>query len=286
MLGLQRRRATRRTRNRLRLQTGFPAASIFWRGLSDLQKADWASVGQAYGLTGWQIFLQRGIEQWKRGPVELGSYSYGNAFYGYGSDEENLSPGEIANYKAGKIELFASEGVVNFTQAHPQNYNIRRRNPQSKQVFETFAVSEGLVLPLTIGISYNIVTSNEGTNPNAEFIARIEYETESGTAYDEQGFTLERDTGWQRDTLIITDTLGPIIGYSLELRFTDFSGTVKFDNVEATYLSTNWAIDPACNDVAPEYLPQWGEINPTWATSSPESIAVITTTFIDDLTIE
>lgn len=286
VIGLQRRRAPRRVRDRLRAQTGFPAASVFWRSLSDTQKGDWSAVGATYGLTGWQVFLQRGVEQWRRGPTELGAYSYGDAFYGLGSDVENLAANEIYSYKGGKIELFSASGVVNFTQAHPQDYTIRRRIPESKQVFENVDVNEVLVLPLTIGISYNIITDTEGDTPSAEFIAKIEYETESGPAFDEQGFTLERDSGWQRDTLIITETLGPIIGYSLQLRLSDFSGTVIFDNVQASHTATNWAIDPACNDVAPVYLTQWGNINPTWTTDADESTAVLSTTLIDQLTIE
>lgn len=286
VIGLRRKRPTRRTRERLRRQTGFPAASVFWRSLSDTQKNDWSNVGATYGLTGWQVFLQRGVEQWRRGPTELGAYTYGNAFFGLGSDVENLDANEIYNYKGGKIDLLVAECVVNFTQAHPENYQIRRRIAESKQVFTTVDVNEVLVLPLTIGISYNISTDEEGPEPDAQFIARIEYETESGTAFDEQGFTLERDTGWQRDTLIITETLGPIIGYSLVLRLVDFSGTVIFDNIEASHTAANWAIDPACDDVAPIYLPQWGDINPTWASDTDENTAVLSTTFVGSLSIE
>lgn len=286
VIGLQRRRSSRRNRDRLRRQTGFPAASVFWRSLSDTQKGDWSDVGATYGLTGWQVFLQRGVEQWKRGPTELGAYTYGDAFFGLGSDVENLEANQIFNYKGGKIDLLSASGVVNFTQAHPQNYTLRRRIPESHQVFENIDVNEVLVLPLTIGISYNITTESEGDEPSAEFIARIEYETEGGSAFDEQGITLERDTGWQRDTLVITETLGVIIGYSLVLRFTDFSGTVVFDNIESSHTASNWAIDPACNDVAPIYLTQWGNINPTWATDSPLSTAVLSTTLVDELTIE
>lgn len=285
VLGFQRRGATRRQKNRLRQQTGFPAASIFWQGLTEMQKEDWSNVGQGYGLTGWQVFLQRGVEQWKRGPVELGAYSYGGAFYGYGSDEENLDPGTLANYKAGKMEIKSPEGVVKITQDHPNDYLIRRRIGESKQVFESAAVHEELVLPLTIGVSYNIMTANETANPEARFYAKIKCQTESGIVYDEQGFTLELDNGWQRDTLIISETVGTILDYSIEFSFSDFDGTVAFDNVEASYLATNWAIDPACNDVAPEYLTQWGDINKTWHTESEPSAVVITTIFIDELTL-
>lgn len=285
-IGLVRRRATRRTKNRLRAQSPLSTAGIIWRGLTELQKSDWSTVAEAYALTGWQLFVQRGTEQQLRGPTELGAYSYAAAYYGYGSDEENNDPGEFANYKAGHLEIINNSGIITLTQNHPTNYNIRRRIPQSLQVFETVPVNENLILPLTIGVSYRTMMEEAGENPNIEFYANIEYDNGGSSAYDEQGFTIELEDGWTRQTLIITETLGDILSYSLCFRFTDVVGDIAFDNVESTHTATNWAIDPFCNDVAPVYLPQWGDINYTWAKNVSDNDAILETVKIDELTLE
>lgn len=285
-MGFVRRRATRRTKERLRAQSPLKTAGVIWAGLTDLQRNDWSTVAQAYALTGWQLFVQRGTEQQLRGPTELGAYSYAAAYYGYGSDEENNNPGEFANYKAGHFQILSNPGEIILQQNHPQNYNIRRRIPQSLQVFETVSVEEQLLLPLTIGVSYRTMMEEAGASPNIEFYARIEYDDGGSSAYDEQGFTLELEHGWTRETLIITSAPGDILGYSLCFRFTDVIGDIAFDNIESTHTATNWAIDPFCNDVAPVYLPQWGDINHTWASSASDTEAILRTVKIDDLTLE
>lgn len=285
-MGFIRRRATRSTKNRLRQQSPLSLSSTIWKDLTQTQKDDWTFVAADYGLNGWQLFVQRGTEQQLRGPTELGAYTFGNAFYGFGSDLENNEPGTLANYKAGKVSIITNPVGILIEQAHPASYNVRRRIPQSQQVFETVAVNEELILPLTIGVSYRTMLNEAGENPDAKFYARIEYETESGTAYDEQGFTLELGDGWTRDSLIITEAPGAVLGYSLFFSFTDLDGEFWFDNVEAVHTGTNWAIDPFCNNVAPEILPQWGNVNPTWQKNVTDEFALLETALIDELSLE
>lgn len=285
VIGLTRRKVSRRVKNRLRQQSPFKLASLMWRELDQSQRDDWSAVATGYGLNGWQLFLQRSEEQQKNGPVELGGYSYALAYYGFGSAEENNNPDHIALYTAGRLDIVAPGTGAIISQNHPDLYKLRRIIPQSKRVFETVEIEEVLNLPLEIATSWKTDLTAAGPLPTAEFYVKIEYDNGGITDYYQKGFHLGLQDEWQRDTLTIAPTLGTIYGYSLSFALTDCVGSLWFDNVRAEHTGTNWAIDPFCYDVNQKLVQQWGDINRPWEFEEGAATAILKTEKIDKLTI-
>lgn len=285
VIGLQRRQVSRRVKKRLREQSPLRLASVIWQNLEQSQRDDWQTVASGYGLSGWQLFVQRGTEQQQRGPVELGGYSYAWAYYGFGSVEEDNNPDYIALYLAGRLDIAAPADEVIITQQHDEFYNIRRIIPQSKRVFETVEIEEKLNLPLEIATSWRTDLVASGGSPSVEFYATIEYDNDGITDYYKQGFALGLQDGWQRNSVVLTPTLGTIYGYSLSFALTDCIGTLWFDNVRAEHTGTNWALDPHCYNVNPPIVRQHGDIAQPWSFESGASSATLKSEKIDNLSL-
>jgi hypothetical protein len=56
-------------------------------------------------------------------------------------------------------------------------------------------------------------------------------------------------SGWQRQTVALTEALGVVRSYNIYLEFVDVRGWLEWDNVLASHTGTNWARDYRCNDV-------------------------------------
>lgn len=286
VVGFTTRKAQRSQRKRLRYTSDFQDSAVEWANLDEPTKEDWIALGAEYGLTGWQAFLQRATLQAQLGATRYGVLPVGQAYFGGGSEIDNYGTNAIANYRMGTLYIASDTISATLEQDHPQNYNIRRRIPLSKRVFETVAVNEVVLLPLTIGISWRMITDSDYENIAARFYARIEYETEEGTDYLEQGFDFEPSNEWQRDTLEIAEAPGTILGYALFIDVAGMEGRFEFDNILAYHTATNWAIDATCDNVNPTYLPQWGDINKTWQVSSTGGDVFLESRYINDLTLE
>ena len=238
---------TKRRKAGLRQKSLLPQIAADWAAFSDAEKLAWSTAAAEMSLKGYQLFVQ---DQSIRIKNEMSG---------------SVTPVTEHQSWVGKIVIGGAATEAKIIQVHPASYWIIHKVYGKKGMYEPVQVTENFGLPLQIGISYKSSLSASGGNPFAKFYAIIKnsYQGRSDDYILSCDMSLSHD--WERLTQSISDLRGTIIGYELFIHCHDVTGTLYFDNIEATHNGHNWARDPFCKQVATTFTKAYQQIPKHWA---------------------
>lgn len=229
----------------------FGYLATYWRALTTTQKTTWKDAAAYSSLTNWQLFVSDNAAR-LRDSLPL-----------------NQPPSDLWQVRAGQIVISAPASEILLKQEHPQSYIVAEKVPGAPWKNEIVAITETFSLPLTLAIRYKSDLTATGGTQRARYYAsvRVSYqgvETEHVYAID-----FSPSVDWTYATVATGFLRGIVIGYTLYLDVYGYTGTLLFDNIEATHGGTNWARDPRCDDVSKEFKKAFALVPPFWV---PESL--------------
>jgi len=207
---------------------------------------DWKAAAAVSGQNWWNLFVADTSYRIKYGMAGI------------------AHPSLLHQYKVGRIEIAAPATRVKLVQYHPVLYYINKKMRGSTTIREDVPISEKLLLPLTIGLSYKSSLGSNGTSPKAEFYAIIQSSYQGRTIETKVGLNLSLSTGWVSTSAVASEVIGVARSYNLFIELTDVAGSFEFDNIIATHTGTNYARDKRCNDVNNELTRTNFQIEKSW----------------------
>lgn len=208
-----------------------PQVRELWNTLTPEGQAAWKAAGAVTNMNGWNLFVQDLSYRLKYGISGI------------------AIPSLLHQYKVGHIEIAAPAEKVVLAQYHPVKYYISKKMRGNTTLREDVAITEKLVLPLEIGLSYRSSLVAIREDYSARFYAIISSSYQGRTIESEIGFALDLATGWKRTTTSITEVVGAVRSYSIWIELDGLRGSFEWDNVLSRHTGTNYARDFRCNDV-------------------------------------
>jgi len=208
-----------------------PQIRELWGALSAPEKLAWKNAGDQTNYNAWNLFVQDTSYRIKYGIPSI------------------ATPSNLHQYKVGRIEINAPADSARLAQYHPEHYYKLQKVVGTKGFYEDVKITERLQLPLEVGLSYQCdLTATSGT-PVARFYAEVISSYQGRDIETQVGIDFDLVTGWQRETITLTEALGVVRSYTLFIEFDDVRGWLEWDNVLSRHTATNWARDYRCNDV-------------------------------------
>jgi hypothetical protein len=208
-----------------------PQIAALKKTLSPAQVLAWKSAGLASNQNYYSLFVQDTSYRIKYGIAGL------------------ATPSSLHAYKVGRVEVNAPASRVALVQYHPPKFYINKKMRGNTTVYENVAITERLVLPLTISISYRSnLTATTGT-PRVRYYAVIKSSYQGRTIETETSCELHLVAGWTRASVTCATVIGVARSYDLHIDIVGARGMLEFDNVSAYHTGTNYARDKRCNDV-------------------------------------
>lgn len=223
-----------------------PEISAYWASLTTGEKNAWKAAAEESSYNPWNLFVQDTAYRLKFGLSGL------------------ATPSTLHQYKVGKLEIVAPATAARLAQYHPVSYYVQRKVRASKSLWEDVKISEKLVLPLTVGMSFKSDLTATSGAPIAKFYATILSSYQGRTINNTCGFDIPLTSSWQRETAVCTEVIGVARSYNLYLTFTDVRGTFHWDNLLAEHTGTNWARDFRSTDVNNELTRSNYQIEKSW----------------------
>lgn len=223
-----------------------PQIKELWAGLSEPDKAAWSAAAGATNMNPWNLFVQDTAYRLK---FELSGLA---------------TPSILHQYKVGKIEINAPANHALLAQYHPETYYVQRKVRGTKALYQDVRISEKLMLPLEVGLSFKSDLIAAGSNPEVKFYAKVLSSYQGRTIENETGFTIDLSSDWDRQTVVCSEVIGVARSYNLYLSFTDVRGEFYWDNVLANHTGTNFARDFRCTDVNNELSRANYQIEKSW----------------------
>lgn len=233
-------------KNKVSQRSLLPQISAYWASLTTGEKNAWKAAGDEMSYNAWNLFVQDTAYRLKFGLSGL------------------ATPSTLHQYKVGKLQITAPASAARLAQYHPISYYVSRKVKGSKALYEDVKLTEKLVLPLTVGLSFkSALTATSGT-PIAKFYATIISSYQGRNINNTCGFDIPLTSDWQRQTAICTEVIGVVRSYNLYLTFTDVRGQFYWDNLLAEHTATNWARDFRSTDVNNELTRANYQIEKSW----------------------
>lgn len=232
--------------NQLTTKSLLPQISELWNSLTLPQQNAWKIAAGATGMNGWNLFVQDTAYRLKYGISGL------------------ATPSPLHQYKVGRIEINAPAERVLLAQYHPVLYYVNRKVRGATTLREDVAVTEKLVLPLLISLSYRAQLTPTREDYKAKFYAIIYSSYQGRTIETEIGFNFDLETGWVRETASSSEVIGVARYYNLWIELDGVRGWFEWDNVVAQHTGTNYARDKRCNDVNNELTRTNFQIEKSW----------------------
>lgn len=208
-----------------------PEIAALWGTYSEVEKAAWKTAADQSRYNAWNLFVQDTAWRLKYGIPGV------------------ATPSIYHQYLVGKIEVGGSAKRAVIMQFHPTTYYKMKKIRGTKSQYESIKITEKLVLPLEIGLSYKTELAEYGGTGSAKFYAQVTSHYQGRNIQTVVGFDMELETGWTRQTAQLTEILGVARSYNLVIELDNIQGTIYFDNALAKHTGTNYARDFRCNDV-------------------------------------
>jgi len=224
-----------------------PIIADEWEKLTTSQKDAYSYIGSLTGMTRWRFFVADMVQRIKTGLEGISDLS------------------ELYQLKVGRVYIPASSGTVRISQTHPFTYFVIRKVPGTKGQYEPVKIQEPFSLPFSLSINYRAVLESDGPSPVARFYAEVYslYQGRTIVNIVEIPFTLDQE--WVTATSSLSVVKGQAIGYNLFIEFSDVSGELFFDHVEANHSAQNWARDPFCTNIRSQFTKAFFQIPRHWA---------------------
>jgi len=224
----------------------FRFLSPYWKNLSGAQKAYWTGAAPFSSLTNWQLFISDNSARIRNSVSFPGT------------------PSEVWQVRTGKITIAAPAAEILLKQEHPQSYIVAQKiagTPWKKEIVE---ITEVFSLPLEIGLSYKSALSASGGTQRARLYADVLYSYQGIDYHREISVPITPSTDWTEAAATLSSVRGIILGYTLYLDIYGYTGTLLFDNIQATHGGTNWVRDPRCDNISQTFAGAFALVPPFW----------------------
>jgi len=241
-----------------------PQIKELWDGLTLPQKNAWKIAGAATGMNGWNLFVQDTAYRLKWGISGL------------------AAPSSLHQYKVGRVQISLPAEKVVLAQYHPIKYYVSKKMRGNTTLREDVAITEKLVLPLEIEMSYRAALSETREDYEARFYAVVYSSYQGRTIETEIGFNFDISTGWTRATATLPEVIGVARYYNLWIVLDGVYGWFEFDNVVSRHSGTNYARDTRCTDVNNEPTRVNFQIEASWEEQFLPSGTAFSSVYPDD----
>lgn len=238
---------SRRRRAGVSQKSLLPACSAAWATLTPTQKAAWTTAGSYCGLNGWRLFVR--------------DYCYRvvNELVGI------ATPVITHQALVGELRIDSPADELKIIQPHPSAYFVARKVTGTKSQYEPVAVTERLVLPLQIGLSYKADLELTEADGFAKFYAIVRRLYQGNNIDTLLEINLDLQTDWKTATATLSAILGQYTSYALYFHLYHVQGTLLCDNIKAIHSSQNWARDPACQDIHQDFTRAFYQVPKHWS---------------------
>jgi hypothetical protein len=208
-----------------------PQVKTLRAGLTAGEVIAWKNASLASGQSWYNLFTQDTCYRLKHGVAGL------------------ATPSTLHQYMVGRLEISAPADSAILKQYHPNLYYISKKMSSTSTVRQDVAITEVLMLPLSIGVSYRSNLASTGAGSICRFYARIYSRYQGTTVETDVNIVFDNVTDWKRATATSASIIGVVSHYDLCLELVGCRGWIEWDNVVAEHTGTNWARDKRCNDV-------------------------------------
>lgn len=223
-----------------------PQIGALWNGLTTEEKDAWAAAAEQSSYSRWNLFVQ-------------------DTAYRLKFDLPGLAtPSLFHQYKVGRLEVNSPAFGMRIAQYHPAFYYKQQKVRGTKGLYTDVKITEKLLLPLEIGLSWRSNLTPQTDNAVAEFYAEIISSYQGRDIVTKIPLNLGMSSGWQRDTVVCSEVVGVARSYNLFISLVDVRGWIEFDNVLAKHTGTNYARDFRCVDINNELSRVNYQIEKSW----------------------
>lgn len=223
-----------------------PQVSALWRALSAPERAAWITAGSQTNVNGWNLFVQDTCYRIKYGHAGL------------------AVPSNLHQYKVGRLQIEAPASKLVIEQQHPIEWYRLKKITGTKAQYHEVAITEKLMLPLNLALSYRSDLVATTGAPIAKFYAKVISHYQGRDIETEVGFDFDLTSEWQRSTASLTEVLGVARWYSLFIELRNVRGFLEFDNVLSSHTGSNYARDLRCNDIDTPLTRTFFQVSKAW----------------------
>lgn len=224
-----------------------PQIAAAWQALSDQERTDWTTAAAFSGMRGYTLFV-------KDKALRIINEMAGNA-----------TPSILHQAKVGELKIEAPAEEIQIYQAHPKSYWLDKPVYGKKGMRTQVMITEDLVLPLEISLSYKSDLTSTGGGSFAKFYAIIKRLYQGLTINVPLEINLDLQTDWKTASAELTEVLGQYTNYALYIHLYKVRGSLWIDNPKAEHSSQNWIRDPYCNDINQGFTKAFYQIPKHWA---------------------
>lgn len=230
-----------------------PQIRDIWNGLDPAVREQWKIAAAEAGYTGWNQFVQ---DMAYRIKFEVGG---------------TATPSNLHTYKVGRVNLESPASHFRLEQVHPIQYYQMQKVRGTKSQRVPVAITEQLLLPLQVGMSYRTNLTANGANPYCKFYAEVTRSYQGLDLKEEVGFDIPLLSAWDRQTATLADVVGTARWYSLFIEFNDVLGWLEFDLVRSFHTGTNFARDFRCTNISSGFSNFNYQLPASWAADAAEA---------------
>jgi len=224
-----------------------PTIKELWAGFSTEQKTAWKNIDPHPQKHGWRTFV---ADQSQR--IKLGLSG-------------TATPNTHHQDLVGAINIEAPADEAKLVQLHPSQYWVNTRVTGKKSMYQPTSVTELLVLPLKISISYKSNLTSTGTGSFAKFYAEVRHFYQGQNLETKLEINIPLSSDWATSDATLSNVLGEASSYNLYIHLYKVRGTLLFDNVKAEHSGSNWARDTYCKNIAQQFTKAFYQIPKHWA---------------------
>lgn len=220
--------------------------ATIWQTYTPGQKAAWKAVDTRSRKNGWQVFVK---DQSLRYKANLAG---------------SATPNQYHQASVGTINSDAVVGEYKIRQQHPNTYYVQRKRKGSKSMYDAVEIREDIYLPFQIGLNYKVVIDELGSDPKAQFFAKVISHYQGRDIENIILIDLQFGENWQYATESLNACIGVVRSYELFFYLKNIKGNIFFDNIQAVHNAQNWCRDWQCDNIEQNYTKSWQQIAKAW----------------------
>lgn len=224
-----------------------PLCSQIWAAYTTEQKAAWATAASYCSMTGWRAFVRDKC------------YRVVNDIAG------EATPNNYHQGLVGELRVESPADELKIIQPHPSAYYVSHKVTGTKSMYEPVLVSERLILPLQIGLSYKADLTKTEADGYAKFYAIVRRLYQGNNIDTVLEIDLDLSTDWKTATATLSSILGQYTSYNLYFHLYHVRGILLVDNIKAIHTGQNWVRDPACQDIHQDFTRAFYQVPAHWS---------------------
>ena len=223
-----------------------PSCSEAWASLTTEQKDAWTLAGSYCSLNGWRLFVRDYCYRVVNGLVGI------------------ATPNNYHQALVGQLTIEAPADELKIIQPHPSVYYISKKVAGTKSMYAPIEVSERLILPLQIGLSYKSNLVKTESDGFAKFYAIVRRLYQGNNIDQVLEINIDLIADWKTATATLSSILGQYTSYNLYIHLYHLTGTLLIDNIKAIHTSQNWVRDFSCQDIHQDFTRAFYQVPKHW----------------------